>query len=91
MIERPRGSASQSGSTNPYRIRACDGCSDLVGLDFVTNCYHRIDLSRRRPRDTFTNHYRREQGLGMTEYYVGLELIMCGAVDKGDVVLTFIG
>jgi len=27
----------------------------------------------------------------MTESYVGLELIMCGAVDKGDVVLTFIG
>ena len=27
----------------------------------------------------------------MIESYVGLELIMCGAVDEGDVVLTFIG
>ena len=27
----------------------------------------------------------------MIESYVGLELIMCGAVDEGDVVLFFIG
>ena len=26
-----------------------------------------------------------------TEYYTGLELMMCGAVDEGDAVLTFIG
>ena len=27
----------------------------------------------------------------MTEYYVGLELVVGGAVDEGDVVLVFIG
>ena len=57
-----RGVASQSEFTDPYRLRACDECSDLVGLDLITNCYHLIDLSLGRPRDTFTNHYRREQG-----------------------------
>ena len=31
------------------------------------------------------------EGLGMIESYVGLELIMCGAVDEGDVMLFFIG
>ena len=57
-----RGVASQSGLTDPYRIRACDECSDLVGLDLITNRYHLIDLGRIRPREVFTNHYRREQG-----------------------------
>ena len=63
-MQRPRPSASQSGLTNPYRIRACDECSRLVGLDLITNCYHLIDLSLIRPCISFTNHYRREQGLG---------------------------
>ena len=56
--------------------------------------YHSLPFLRsgsEPPSETFTNHYHREQGQGMTESYVGLELIMCGAVDKGDVVLTFIG
>ena len=57
-----RGVASRSGLTNPYQLRACDGCSDLVGLDLITNRYHLIDLSRILPREAFTNHYRREQG-----------------------------
>ena len=63
----------------------------MVGLVIITVLYHGAILALPRPWDTFTNHYRREQGQGMTESYVGLELIMCGAVDKGDVVLTFIG
>ena len=57
-----RGVASQSEFTIAYRLRACDECSDSVGLDLITNCYHLIDLGRRRPREVFTNHYRREQG-----------------------------
>ena len=32
MAAQGRGSASRSGLTDPYRIRACDGCSDLVDL-----------------------------------------------------------
>jgi hypothetical protein len=44
-----------------------------------------------RPRLAFTNHYHRDGGLGMTEYYIGLELVVGGAVDEGDVMLFFIG
>ena len=91
MIGSGRGSASQSGLTDPYRLRACDGCSPLVGLVIITVLYHGAILALPRPRDTFTNHYRRAQGQGMTESYVGVELITWGAVDEGDVVLTFIG
>ena len=51
--------------TKAYQLRACDGCSHLVGLVPVTNCYHLTDLGRIRPREAFTNHYRRGQGLGI--------------------------
>ena len=57
-----RGSCFRSEFTNPYRLRACDECSHMVGLDLITDRYHLIDLGRRRPREVFTNHYRREQG-----------------------------
>ena len=53
------------GSTNPYRIRACDECSLLVGLVIITVLYRVRDLGRIRPRDTFTNHYHRDRGLGI--------------------------
>ena len=57
-----RGVASQSGLTDPYRLRACDECSDLVGLDLITNRYQSSDLGLNQPQEAFTNHYRREQG-----------------------------
>ena len=57
-----RGVASQSEFTIAYRLRACDECSDLVGLDFVTNAYESSDLGLGQPQEAFTNHYRREQG-----------------------------
>ena len=63
----------------------------MVGLDPVTNPYHAADLGQGLPRVAFTNLYHRDGGLGMTEYYVGLELVVGGAVDEGDVVLSFIG
>ena len=58
---------------------------------WLTIPYHRRDLSLGRSRDTFTSHRRRTEGRGMTEYYVGLELVVGGAVDEGDVMLFFIG
>ena len=63
----------------------------LVILVWSTILYHEAILGQTRGPITFTNLYRREQGLGMTDGYVGLELMMCGAIDEGDVVLTFIG
>ena len=63
----------------------------LVFLDWSTNAYHLIDLGLNQPCETFTNHYHREEGLGMTERYAGLELVVGGAVDEGDVMLFFIG
>ena len=69
----------------------------LVHLDWSTNCYHVADLALLLPRDTFTNHYRREgprhtvRILCVMLGYNGLELVVAGAVDEGDVVLTFIG
>ena len=54
MIERPRSSASQSGSTNPYHLRACDGCSHMVGLVIITVPYHGAILARPRPWGHFT-------------------------------------
>ena len=39
----------------------------------------------------FTKPYHSEEGRGMTDDYVGLELVVGGAVDEGDVVLVFIG
>ena len=35
----------------------------LVFLDWSTNAYHSPDLGRNLPRDTFTNHYHRGDGL----------------------------
>ena len=67
-----------------------DGGFGLVGTGF-TNPYHARDLGWPLPCETFTNLYHRIEGLGMTEYYVGLELVVGGAVDEGDVVLFFIG
>ena len=66
------------------------GAFGLVGGG-ITIPYHVSILGQTRGPITFTNHYHREQGLAMTEYYVGLELVVCGAVDEGDVVPFFIG
>ena len=63
----------------------------LVHLDWSTNAYHLIDLGLSRPSRCFTNHYHRTEGRGMTDDYVGLELVVGGAVDEGDVMLFFIG
>ena len=63
----------------------------LVFLDWSTNAYHPSDLGLSRPSLCFTNHYHRGEGLGMTERYAGLELVVGGAVDEGDVMLFFIG
>ena len=73
-------------------IRTCKqhGGFGLVPRPF-TNPYHAADLGQGLPCVTFTNPYHRGEGLGMTEYYVGLELVVGGAVDEGDVVLSFIG
>ena len=57
----------------------------------LTILYQGPDLGTGLPCRTFTNLYHRGEGLGMTEYYVGLELVVGGAVDEGDVVLSFIG
>ena len=57
----------------------------------ITIAYQSADLSLGRSRDTFTNDYRRTEGRDMTEYYIGLELVVGGAVDEGYVVFTFIG
>jgi hypothetical protein len=77
--------------TNCYHGLACAGRRFLVGLVAFNNPYHASDLGPTLPRETFTKHYHRIEGLGMTEYYVGLELVVGGAVDEGDVVLSFIG
>ena len=63
----------------------------LVFLDWSTNAYHPAILSLNLPCIGFTNHYHRGLGLGMTERYAGLELVVGGAVDEGDVMLFFIG
>ena len=79
------------GLTNRYQGLACAGRRFLVGLVAVTNPYHAAILSAHLPCEAFTKHYHRGEGLGMTEYYIGLELVVGGAVDEGDVVLSFIG
>ncbi len=48
--------------TNPYRRRACDECSHLVGLVIITVPYHPLNLGRTLPRETFTNYYHLEKG-----------------------------
>ena len=52
--------ASQSEFTIPYRRRACDDGSDLVGLDSITILYRPSDLGRNLPCRTFTSLRRRE-------------------------------
>ena len=79
------------GLTNCYHDLACAGRRFLVGLVAVTIAYQSPDLDQGLPCGTFTNPYHRDGGLGMTEYYVGLELVVGGAVDEGDVMLFFIG
>ena len=78
----------------PTKIFACRarpiGAFGLVWPG-ITNPYQPPDLGAGPPSETFTNLYHRDGGLGMTEYYVGLELVVGGAVDEGDVVLSFIG
>ena len=66
------------------------GAFGLVALLF-TNAYQSSDLSLNLGQNTITNHYHRTEGRGMTEYYVRLELVVYGAVELGDVVLTFVG
>ena len=77
--------------TIPYQFWQCGRVMDTVGMVLITIAYHMINLSLSRPSICFTNHYRRIEGLGMTEYYIGLELIVSGAIDEGDVMLFFIG
>ena len=63
----------------------------MVFLVWSTILYHEAILGQTLPRVAFTKPYHREEGRGMTDDYVGLELVMCGAVDECDVVLTFVG
>ena len=63
----------------------------MVRLDWSTKVYHVSILGQTLPRVAFTNLYHRGLGRGMTDDYVGLELVVGGAVDEGDVVLVFIG
>ena len=61
--------------TNPYRRRACDECSDLVGLDLITVLYHGAILARPRPSTGFTNTPPPLEGIThstVTMCYVGL-------------------
>ena len=61
---------------------------------WFTNAYHVSDLGQGRPHQTFTNHYHRTGGITHstdTMCYVGLELVVYGAVELGDVVLFFVG
>ena len=44
-----RGSCFRSEFTIAYRLRACDECSDLVGLDLITVLYHGAILALPRP------------------------------------------
>ena len=61
--------------TNPYRLRACDECSDLVGLVIITVLYHGAILARPRPSGGFTNTPPPLEGIThstVTMCYVGL-------------------
>jgi len=61
---------------------------------WLTNAYHVSILGRTLPRETFTNHYHRGEGITHstdTMCYVGLELVVYGAVELGDVMLFFVG
>ena len=57
----------------------------------ITTAYHVSILGQTFELAAFTNDYRRTEGRDMTEYYIGLELVVGGAVDEGDAMLTFIG
>ena len=66
----------------------------MVILVWSTIAYHSADLGRNLPCGTFTNHYRRGEHITHstdTMCYVGLELVVYGAVELGDVVLFFVG
>ena len=66
----------------------------MVILDWSTNAYHFLNLALHLPRETFTNHYHRTEDTTHstdTMCYVGLELVVYGAVELGDVVLFFVG
>ena len=60
----------------------------LVILDWSTNCYQVADLGRVLPRDTFTNHYHRDGGLGIDVSVAGIQHRVAGwcrviTVDNG--------
>jgi len=74
----------------PTRTYISPGAFGLVRAPF-TNPYHAAILGQGLPCRIFTNLYHRTEGRGMTGCYVGLELVVGGAVDEGDVVLFFIG
>ena len=60
----------------------------------ITIPYHVSILGQTLPRETFTNHYHRTGGITHstdTMCYVGLELVVYGAVELGDVMLFFVG
>jgi hypothetical protein len=59
--------------TIAYHGLACAGGRRLVGLDPVTNRYQSPDLALLPPRETFTNHYHRDGGLGI-DVSVGVEV-----------------
>ena len=63
--------------TNRYRLRACDQCSRLVGLDSITILYQASDLSLDLPCITFTKHYHRGEDRDI-DLAVGIEVRWCG-------------
>ena len=71
-----RGVASRSGLTDPYQLRACDGCSDLVGLDLITVLYHGAILALPRPRGHFTNTPPPPEDIT----HSGLDYVLCGVI-----------
>ena len=68
--------------TNPYRFRACDGCSPLVGLVIITVLYHGAILARPRPWGHFTKAPPQPEGITHSSdtmcYVVLLWLYWCG-------------
>ena len=67
------------GLTNRYHDRVCAGGPFLVGLVAVTNPYHAAILGQGLPRVAFTNHYHREEGLGIIDCYNVLGTVIdCG-------------
>ena len=71
------------GSTNPYRIRACDDGSDSVGLDLaagglplLTKHYQGSLLALPRPWIAFTRPHRRGEGIT----HSGLDYVLCRVI-----------